>query len=168
MESIITDWFHSRRFGYSPSDIICRITDHIEADLEEFGLEAEYGIDMFRHHISNALCKLYHLHLDGLPLMLSFPKHHYYPSKWTDADEHSWIEFIESTIFTSEYWEDMWDRMPNCDWESDVYNWREELQALIPLYIKRDLDRMHEGSASDEDSEGAGSNVDEQYVDNSA
>ncbi len=153
MESIVTDWFHSRRFGYSPSDIICRIVDHIEADLEEFGLEVEYDIDLFRHHMSTALCHLYRLRLEGRPLELAFPKHHYYPSKWTESDEQSWIEYMESMYFTFEYWEDLWGRMPECAWEDDVYTWKEQLQALVPCYIKRDISIMQDESASDQDSD---------------
>lgn len=154
MESIVTDWFHSRRFGYSPADIICKITDHIEADLEEFGLSIEYDdIDLFMRHLSTALCHLYRLHLENVPLMLSFPKHHYYPPKWTDMEEDTWIEFLENTYFTYEYWEDLWGRMPECVWEADVYNWKEQLQALIPCYIRRDLSCMNDEFSSDEGSD---------------
>jgi hypothetical protein len=150
MEPIITEWFNSRQFGTSPSEAISILTNIIEADIEDFGLDFECDTDLFRKKLSTALCVLYKLNLENKASKLNFPINHAYPANWGPEFEIMWIDYLEHKFFSVEYWDSIWDTFSTMDWEADVFNWREELQALVPCYIRRNLQKLHDDEMSDD------------------
>ena len=155
MEPIITEWANRQSYGPSPVDVVHKLCDMLETDIKKFGLEFELDSEMFRKKMITALCVLYKLSLEGKPLHLSLQTNHFYPGNWNTGAEEAWIDYLESHFFTVDFWDALWDDVGITEWESDVFNWREELQAIIPMFIRRDMHKMLEDElkSEDEDSE---------------
>lgn len=157
MEPAITEWFNANTFGRNPSETIQQLAEFIVEDLKVFGLELEIDVDLFKRKLCTALCVLYKLSIEHKPLVLSFSSRPFYPPKWSNELEITWIDFLESQFFTIDYWDGLWGDIGTTSWEAEVFNWREQLQALIPCFIRRDINKM----ISDEGSDGEESCEDE-------
>jgi hypothetical protein len=151
MEQIITEWFNTGKYGPSPSDTINKLVNMIDVDLEKFEFDFEIDTILIKHKLATALCVLYRLKMEGQPLVLHFPKKHFYPKNWNNELEITWIDYLENYYFTTEYWEMLWEDIGSSDWDSDIFNWKEQLQALIPCYINRDLRKMITDEAHSDD-----------------
>lgn len=157
MEEIVTSWFHSFNSDvFSPSEVIHRLVNFIESDVEDFGIRFVIDSELLEKKLSTAMCYLYRLHLEGAPLALNYSASCFYPEGWTSETEDAWLSMLEHTCFTFEYWEKLWECFPQMVWEEKVYNWREEFQAFIPLLIMRNIQKL-----SDNDDEMSSEHSDE-------
>jgi len=154
----VNEWFAN-----GPSEVVDQIIDMLSEDIEIFNLEFECKMNVLKHKLSTALCLMYTLHLQNKPIIISFPKLHNYPIDWDSDTEREWLDFIESTYFDYTYWERFWDSIPYSHWENDIHNWRVQLQCLIPLYVKRDIHKLHANDYETSESDEGG--VSEQEID---
>jgi hypothetical protein len=58
--------------------------------------------------------------------------------------ELQWHDYLHSYCFTTEYWDAFWESIPVESWENKLPNWPGEMQALLVLYIDRDIDKLIE------------------------
>lgn len=140
MSHATEEWFNDDLFGPSPYETIKTISKMFTDDVRYF----QHSLDLRRPLVDTlceAMCVLFDRNMTGKGSFIELlnPFQFTFPPDWFDRHlEDSWIDFLESTMFTTEYWDTFWDHVGAREWEGDVFSWRSEIQSLLPYYVLRD------------------------------
>jgi hypothetical protein len=75
------------------------------------------------------------------------------PRGWTATHELEWIEHLQYHHFSSEFWSNFWNAIPEGIWESRTPRWRDTIQYIVLHYITVNpaaIDFLDDGSDSDD------------------
>jgi len=134
----VNNWFHSVTGDtLSPAETIATISDEFLKSTKKFNLDIAVSESVFRKAMCEALCTFYHTYtykMNWSGPNRNFPK----PANWTEDIERAWNDYVNLRLFTAEFWMFFWRKIPEPMWE--IPNWRENIQYLMPLYLRPSID----------------------------
>lgn len=134
----ITQWFRD-----GPIDSVSAVVDKFTEDCLYFQHTITLGPKAFFKTMCDATCVMYHANTTNK--QFSGPRRRFRkPHQWTMELELQWHDYLHSYCFTTEYWDAFWESIPVESWENKLPNWQGEMQALLVLYIDRDIDKLIE------------------------
>ena len=149
----INDWFFTKAHGMSPANSVVIIADSFEGALSSKGFQLNTHFKLFRNNLCDATCTMYRAHLEnkdveGPKKIANLPK------GWSDDLEDIWSDYIYSRTLTDDFWSEFWYEIPEGSWEAQFPQFRSFIQAVLPIYIQRDLEMLIEESLVAKNNEG--------------
>ncbi len=131
----VTQWFH--RVGIdelSPAltflDFNQRMLDYLE--YRKLGLIIPTHV--FRKNMCQFICTFYRAEKQGAS-WCGPSSEQVRPRGWTAVHEMEWIEHLQYQHFSSEFWFNFWNAIPEAIWETRTPRWREAIQHVVLHYI---------------------------------
>jgi len=148
----INEWFNKGMGGdIAPIHTVFTIAKKFAQYLEEYNFTLNMNFSAFFSKLCGATCTLA-LHKNkviGMPR--SIPQS---PANWSSEIEIIWNDYIESFYLTIEFWDSFWESIDVDIWELSISQFRNYLQSIMPLFIKRDLQVLIDMDLIAENSEG--------------
>jgi hypothetical protein len=131
----ITQWFH--RVGIdelSPSLTILDFNQRILEYVDYRKLSIAISKQAFRNNMCQFICTYYKANKQDATWRGPLSKQ-VRPRGWTPSHETEWIEYLQYHHFTSEFWSNFWNAIPEGIWETRTPHWREAVQHVVLHYI---------------------------------
>ncbi len=149
----ITQWFH--RVGtdeLSPASTVLEVNRRILEYIKHRNLNLAIPRQLFCKHMCEFVCTFYKAcKQNGIwKGPLSKPAR---PRGWTPLHETEWIDYLQYHHFSSEFWANFWNAIPEGMWETRTPRWRDAFQYILLHYIQVNpaaIEFMEDGSDSEE------------------
>jgi hypothetical protein len=131
----ITHWFH--RVGtdeLSPALSIAEFNDRILEYIHHRRLGITLPDHVFRQNMCEFLCTFYKASKQGITWSGPQSKQ-MRPKGWTSRHEMEWIEYLQYHHFSSEFWSNFWNALPEAMWETRTPRWRDSIQLIVLHYL---------------------------------
>jgi hypothetical protein len=150
----INNWFNKGKDGdIPPIHTVQEIAKKFRRHLEECNLSLTMNFASFFSKLCRATCTLALRRTDTKISELSYnipPP----PKDWSQEIEIIWNDYIESFYLNTDFWDSFWSTIETGIWELSLPHFRNYLQSILPLFIKRDLRLLIDSDLVAENSEG--------------
>jgi hypothetical protein len=149
----INEWFNKGIDGdIAPIHTVFKIAKKFSQYLEEYNLTLNMNYSTFFSKLCGATCTLaLHKNSKVIGMPRSIPQS---PANWSTEIEIIWNDYIESFYLTIDFWDSFWKSIDTGIWELRLSQFRNYLQSILPLFIKRDLQLLIDMDLIAENSEG--------------
>jgi len=135
----VNTWFqNSAGEDASPAEATAVISSLFLERCERFKLNIVTDPITFRKIMCETVCTLYHC--DKYNVDWNGPHRKFFiPNQWTDEIESAWNSCISVKFFNEYFWASFWRAIPTSEL-FEIKNSKENLQYLLPLYVRRSSD----------------------------
>jgi hypothetical protein len=153
-EEDVNNWFHYSEYNeMTPAEAVAAFNNSVLKHLESHAIKLRVSEGMFRKKMCTAMCMLAIANYRNMEL--SNPNSNLpAPKNWNAQAEELWEDYMTTFLFSDEYWESVFKKIPECLWESSVSNWRTTFRYIVLHYVERDVSILAEAGVMFEDSEG--------------
>jgi len=138
----VNTWFQGSDDVISPAESISAISTAFLANCEVFKLDIVIDTKTFRKLMCEFVCTMYDCGKNNLDW--KGPNRRFkLPDQWTDEIEGLWEDCLSMRFFNEHFWGTFWKGINESELFEIPYI-RENLQYIMPLYVRRSTDILLE------------------------